>query len=258
MQLTPVSIPQHKNGGNGGPELAGLLYTPDRPVVGASVVLGHGFTSGKYSMDSLASYLAMRGRTCLTYDAVGHKLGATGGEMMHMGQAAENMLAALAWMRGETEPTSVALVGHSMGAAAAIAAAAADITSPAAGARVAGICTLCMGVNPTAGFEGTLGAAMLLQRKDYVAGAPAINLLAGLDRLLSFAPQLGTCALPVLLVAARSDVLLPVENVRRLAEQIGESAEMRVIDAQHIDAPDKARGLVANWLQDLDAASNSH
>ena len=251
MQLKTVSIPC-----DGGPELAGLLYLPDRPVTGASVVLGHGFTSGKYSMDSLASYLASRGRTCLTYDAVGHKLGGTGGKMMHMLQAAENMTAALAWLRSETDPVSVALVGHSMGAASAIAAAEADLSAPAKGAKLAGICCLCMGMNPTRGFESTLGAAMLVQRSDSVAGAPAANLLAGLDRLLASAPRLRSYALPTLLVAARSDVLLPVENVRELAEQIGDSAELRVIDAQHIDAPDKARGVVANWLQDIDGRNS--
>ena len=248
MKLQPVSIPWM-----GGPRLAGLLYLPDRPINGAAVILAHGFTSGKYSMDALSSYLAARGRVCLTYDVVGHKLGSTGGRMMHMRQAAENMTAAITGLRSEFSPVSVVLAGHSMGAAAAISSAAIDLESPHTSSPLAGIACICMGVNPTSGFESTLGAAMLLQRADYVEGAPAPNLLAGLDRLLESATKLTSPALPALMIAARNDVLLPTDSVRKLSEIIGKSADLRVIDAQHIDAPDKARGVIANWLQDLDA-----
>ena len=56
-------------------DLAGLRYLPEGNRRSIGVVLAHGFTSGKYSLDGLANYLATRGYEALTFDFVGHKLG---------------------------------------------------------------------------------------------------------------------------------------------------------------------------------------
>lgn len=244
MKLEPIRI----DGADDCSRLVGLHYSPDRETKQIGVVLAHGFTSSKHSMDSLAAYLAERGYECVTFDAVGHKLGCTGGEMLRIEQSADNLKQALEWMRANLGITRTAVVGHSMGAAAAIQLAAWEGVKPDNHKPLCGIACLCMGVNPTAGFETVLGASMLAQRAGYVRGAPARDLLAGLNNMLSSAEMV---RVPTLLVAARNDVLLPVASVEMLGKTMGALAEVRVIEAMHLDAPDKSRGVVYNWLEAL-------
>jgi pimeloyl-ACP methyl ester carboxylesterase len=185
----------------------------------------------------------------VTYDAVGHKLGCSGGQMHHITQAAENLRQAVEWMKANVLCSGIAVVGHSMGAAAAIQFAAWESSKPDSVKPLRGIACLCMGVNPIAGFSTPLGASMLNMRSDYVSGAPAIELLNGLSGMLESADKVGP--LPVLLVAARNDVLLPVTSVEKLGERIGPTAEVRTIEAMHLDTPEKSRGLVYRWLEGL-------
>ena len=199
-------------------------------------------------MDTLAGYLAGRGYETLTFDLVGHKLGATGGEMERTEQAAENMRDALAWMRRQTRAEKIVMVGHSMGAAAALQTAAWERQEPGIPPLVGLIC-LCMGLEPARGFDGQIGKAMLAQRSDYVAGAPPLQLLTGLDRLLEAAREIGD--LSTLLIAAKQDVLLTVERVEALAARIGPGAAVTVLETTHLEAPDKSRGAIANWLDRL-------
>ena len=90
---------------------------------------------------------------------------------------------------------------------------------------------------------------MLRQRSDYVAGAPARLLLSGLHELLESAKLIRTT--PVLLLAAKNDILLPVSAVDALHNRIGEMSTMRTVDAMHLDAVDRSRGLLYNWLEGL-------
>ena len=245
MKLEPVHI--HGNGSD--LSLIGLHYVPSLESKQTGVVLAHGFTSAKYSMDSPAAYLSERGYECVTFDAVGHKLGCTGGEMRYISQSADNLMQAVVWMRAHLAVSRIAVIGHSMGAAAAIQVAAWERVNPNAAIPLAGIACLCMGVNPTAGFDTALGASMLKVRSDYVSGAPAQELLQGLDGMLDAAANIGD--LPTLLIAARNDVLLPVANVEMLAAKIGTQTSIRIVEAMHLDAPEKSRGALFNWLESL-------
>jgi pimeloyl-ACP methyl ester carboxylesterase len=242
-------------------DLAALRYLPENDRRGTALVLAHGFTSGKYSMDSLASYLAARGYEALTFDFVGHKLGGTGGSMETMGQAPGNVADAVAWLRGVTEAERIVLIGHSMGAAAALVTASWEVaeraspeligkasSAPPEGAPIAGIVSLCMGTQPSAGFDSSIGQAMLEQRRDYVAGSLAIDLLREIDGMVDAAGQIGS--LPALFIAAKQDVLLTVDRVRRLAE-MAPNGTVQVIDSSHLDAPDRARPTVYSWLATL-------
>ena len=226
-----------------------------------ALVLAHGFTSGKHSLDNLAGYLAARGYEALTFDFVGHKLGCSGGAMQTITQAPGNVADALAWLRRNSEADRIVLVGHSMGAAAAIAAAAWEIaerSTPALigkigskdvyGAPLAGVVSLCMGTEPSAGFDSAIGAAMLQQRCDYVTGAPAGDLVREIDSLVLSAANLGS--LPALFIAAKQDVLVAVDRVIRLAQLVHNSA-VQVIDSSHMEAPDKARPAIYAWLSQL-------
>lgn len=245
MKLEPVRIYSTRND----IPLAGLHYTPEQEKKSIGVVLAHGFTSAKHSMDSPAAYLSEHGYECLTFDAVGHKLGCTGGEMQRIDQAADNLHQALAWLRTNLPVSRVAIIGHSMGAAAAIQVSAWEHAAPSPAKPLCGIACLCMGLNPSAGFETVLGAAMLAQRADYVRGKPAKELLAGLNGMLGAAAEIG--AVPALLIAARHDVLLPVRNVEMLCKTMGTSAEVRIVEAMHLDVPEKSRGALYNWLEKL-------
>lgn len=202
-------------------------------------------------MDLLASYLVGRGYAGLSFDFVGHKLGATGGEMQHIRQAVENVGAAVHWLRTNSSAEKIVLIGHSMGAAASIAYAAEDQERRGEGneAPIAGLICLCMGTQPVRGFTDTIGRAMLTQRADYVAGAPASQLLMEIETLLSAADRLGD--LPSLFLAARQDVLIPPARIEALAQRVGSSATFRIIEATHLDAPDKARGAVIEWIEGL-------
>jgi pimeloyl-ACP methyl ester carboxylesterase len=240
MKLEVVRIPGAER------ELAGLRYLPEGRERSTALILAHGFTSGKHSMDLLASYLAGRGYEGLTFDFVGHKLGGTGGAMERTEQAAENFRDALAWMRTQTQAERVVLIGHSMGAAAALQMAAWEQKANAS-PPVVGLICLCMGLHPARGFDSQIGQAMLAQRSDYVAGTPPLELLQGIDRLLESARELGD--LPILLIAAKQDVLLSVERVEALAERIGSNASVTTLESTHLEAPDRARGMIANWLE---------
>ena len=243
MKLEAVKIPSE------GVQLAALRYVPDRIAHPTALLFAHGFTSGKHSLDLLASYLAGKGYEGLTFDFIGHKMGATGGEMRHTDQAVANVRDALAWLRYSTHASQVVLVGHSMGAAASLGVAAHEHTHPVGAdvPRLAGVVSMCMGLEPSRGFTGAIGRAMLTQRSDYVAGSPAIQLLLELETLVHRAAHIGD--LPALFVAARQDVLIGVERVEGLAALAGHGASVVQIEASHLEAPDRARAVVSQWLE---------
>lgn len=243
MKLEPVRIPSGKV------KLAGLRYLPEQNVRPVALLYAHGFTSGKYSLDTLAGYFAGKGYEGLTFDFVGHKLGASGGEMQSATDACVNLRDALHWLRQQSKARQIVLIGHSMGGAATLAVAALEAARKPAShyeAALAGIVCLCIGEKPSQGFEGAIGQAMLQQRSDHVAGAPAAHLLGQLDSLVHAADNVGS--LPALFIAARQDVLIAPERVEALARRVGPQAHMEVIESSHLEAPDRSRAAIAQWL----------
>lgn len=201
-------------------------------------------------MDGLASYLAAHGYVGLTYDCIGHKLGATGGEIRHMRQAVGNLRDAVLWLRNSRSVENIVLVGHSMGG---VLVTSLGCEAAQGGAlRIAGIVSLAAGANPSSHFTGVVGKTMLEQRSDYISGASAVKLIGDLDEIVSCVRGLGE--IPSLFVAARNDVLVPVSQVEALARRAGPSAALRVVDSSHLDAPDRSRGVVLEWLEHLDGA----
>ena len=240
MKLESVRIPGETI------ELAALRYVPEAKNQDTALLFAHGFTSGKYSLDGLASYLAGRGYEGLTFDFVGHKLGATGGELRSMAQIPENLRQALRWLQNHSIARQIVLIGHSMGAAAALAVAATEGAN--SGSRLAGLACLCIGTDPSHGFHGLIGQTMLTQRADYIAGSPASELIRELDSLVLSARDLPP--LPTLFLAARQDVLIPVSRVEALAA-LAPHATLEILDSSHLEAPDRARAALLRWLQKM-------
>lgn len=250
MRLDALAIPSAHG------KLAALHYGAEAGSADTVVIYSHGFTSGKYSMDSLASYLASRGYPGITFDFVGHKLGASGGEMRYLMQAADNLQDVLDWVRQRLQPPRVVLAGHSLGGLATLAVAAAELETPAAsGVSLAGIACLCVGVSPGHGFESAVGQIMLNQRSDYVVGAPAWQLVGQLDELAASAERIDD--LPTLLVAASQDILVPESRVHSLAARIGNAATVAVIESSHLEAPERSRRTLLEWLDVLTTGPNA-
>ncbi len=101
-------------------------YIAAGPVPGSApgVVLVHGWESARDRTLAHAQVLHAAGFHVLTFDVRGH--GANGPEKLPMsvGEFAADARAGVAWLLGRPEVTRVALLGHSMGAAGALVAAA--------------------------------------------------------------------------------------------------------------------------------------
>lgn len=226
----------------GSAHLAGLVYVPPLVKRPCCVVLAHGFTASKESMDLLAGYLCGRGYGCVTFDFRGHKLGGSTGELTGVHDAMEDMQAASAYAMARFHSTRCALVGHSMGGMVALSLAG-RIPS------VAGVAAIAIGTHPSRGFATVIGQAMHVQRAGYVAGIEPKRLLEQLDGL---GPTVAALyGRPSLFVIARSDVLVAPDTVRELAALAGPDAQVVEVAASHLDAPQRCRGAVAAWLDRL-------
>ena len=234
--------------------IAGLRYLPEDQRRTTTLIFSHGFTSGKFSLDSLASYLAGRGYEGLTYDFRGHKLGATGGELTSVADCCDDLKSVLKWVRENSETERIVLIGHSLGAAVSLKVASDDLqgvgicsedplTQP-----LAGVASICFGIDPWKGFETEIGQAMLSQREDYVNGESAEFLLKDLSNLALSVAELGE--FPALFIAAKQDVLVPVERVAALSS-LSRNSTLAQIDSSHLEGPDRSRPTIYQWLNRL-------
>src|SRR2546421_559713 len=110
MRLERVEIPC------GDVILSGLAYSPREVKGQVCLVLSHGFTASKESLDLLAAYLCARGHECLTYDFRGHKLGASTGDISSASDLLDDLRAAAEFAMSRFQRDGCILVGHSMGA----------------------------------------------------------------------------------------------------------------------------------------------
>ncbi len=233
MRLERVSIPAE------GVVLSALTYTPRTDKRDLCVILSHGFTASKESVDLMAGYLCSRGYCCLTFDFRGHKLGGSSGDLNHASDILLDLEAAAHFALERFEKIRCILVGHSMGGLA-------SVLTAESMPKVAAVVVIATGPRPSAGFRQPVGIAMLSQRSDYVSGAEPMALLEQLDELTAGFNGLG--ARPSLFVAAKGDAVVKPSRVRELADMAGPQAEYAEIEGSHLGALDRARGLVANWL----------
>ncbi len=240
MKLTNYGIPC------GSLKLSALYYQPEIEPRSPFLIYSHGFTSCKHSMDGLASYLALKGYPGITYDAPGHKLGGSGGELNSIDEWVKSCGAVAEFARCEFGDKSLVFAGHSMGAMASIEQASRQYSE---GKQVAGVVSIALGSESARGFSSTVGQAMLRQREDYIAGASAADLIQQLDHWSGYPPQLA--GLQMLFIAAKNDVLIKAERVQALAELCGSKDEITIVDSSHLDAPDRSRAKIYEWLLNL-------
>jgi alpha-beta hydrolase superfamily lysophospholipase len=183
---------------------AGLAYSlwlpADAPPNGAVVIL-HGAGSCKESHHDFCRALLPVGLASIAFDQRGH--GDSDGPMAGRAVAAVVTIAALLRERAGDQALPLALRGSSMGGHLALIAA-----EPAAAAAVVAICPAS-----TAGLRRGLAAGTL----GFDAAVPALDALLSAHDLYAIAASL---EIPVLLLHAEGDEVVPVEHSRELAAQL--------------------------------------
>lgn len=224
-------------------ELAGLHYEPveDR---GLTLVLAHGYTGSKETLDILCMYLCSRGWRCVSFDFRGHKLGGSTGEMNSAEDAVADLMAAGDFTREALGAERLALVGHSLGGAVALAVSQRR-------EDVQAIVVMGTSASVQSGFQSPAGESLMQQRGDYVLGAPPATILSEAASL--WHPDAGGAEKPALFVAGRSDIIVPPAGVQTLARRYGPQASFLIVEGGHTDLPVRARGHIAGWLEQLSA-----
>ena len=153
-----------------GGSIAALDYEPRRPR-GIGLVVGHGYSSSKHNLDAMCSFLASHGFHVVSVDFPGHKLGASGGRLDSPEDLTDAFDAAMRFVRERYVP-HVYAIGHSMGAATALRACAAD---PA----VAGVVSIATGWGRPSALSALTGIGADLQgHGDRIGNARQIQAVA--------------------------------------------------------------------------------
>ena len=218
--------------------VAVLEYEPRRPR-GASLVVGHGYSSSKHNLDSLCLFLAGHGFAVYSLDFPGHKLGASGGRLEGLDDLIDSMDLVVDHARAR-DGEIVYTLGHSMGASVALLTAAGD---PA----IAGVVAIATGLGrlPALDALGLRGATDL--RSSYVDGLSLPELLAQTDtRLEAALPALA--GRPQLYVAGERDGMVAPRSVRALFDAASEPKTFETIASDHTYAGENARSTVLAWL----------
>lgn len=216
-----------------GTSLTGWLCVPARRPPRGVVILCHGIRASRLAMAENARFLLDAGYAALAFDFRAH--GESGGSRITLGwRETEDVLAACSFVRElpELSACKVAVIGDSMGGAAAIMAAARD---PLVSAVIAQSPYSRLDRAVRNHFRSAFGPLAWL-----VAGPVRLwgELLIG-QRADRVSPEASIAALgtrPVLLIAGGRDRLCPVEEARRL-QAAGGNAELWIVEeAGHVEA----------------------
>ncbi|MFD1212468.1 alpha/beta hydrolase [Arthrobacter sp. GCM10027362] len=247
--IEPVKFP-----GVNGTTLAGVLNLPDSGAR-AWAVFCHGFTLGKNSAAAsrVAKALAARGIGVLRYDAAG--LGGSSGAW-HEGTfstKAADVASAARFMRDSGRPARL-LIGHSLGGAAVLAAAASvpeaaavvTIGSPFEPGHVVHLFEHVLDEVHRRGSAGiTLGQGSFTIRRELVADLLGADLSAPIAAL----------ARPLLVLHSPDDTVVPAEEAERIFAAAGQPKSLISLDGcDHLlgsrRQAERVAGLIAAWAEE--------
>ncbi len=222
-------------------EIAVLAYQARRPR-GITLVAGHGYSSSKQNLDGLCAFLASHGFEVYALDFPGHKLGASGGRLRSVDDLVDAFAAVVRLARHRGASTVYSL-GHSMGAVAALCAAAAD-------RQIAGVISIATGDGRPRALAALAGRGVIDLRSSYVDGLTLPEIAVQWEPLLERAPA-QIAGRPVIFVAAQADAMVTEASVRNLFERAAEPKSFAVISGNHTFAGENARAAVLDWLNNL-------
>ena len=221
--------------------IAALDYEPRRPR-GVAIVAGHGYSSSKHNLDALCAFLASHGFHVLSIDFPGHKLGASGGVLRTIDDLTTAFGAAVD-LALDRHAGVVYALGHSMGAATALRACAAD-------PRVAGAISIATGYGRPAALDALRARGVVDLRAGYVDGLTLPEVVAATEQIFD-AALAGLAGRPVLYVLADRDMMVSRRSVEELYARAPEPKTLVEIASDHTTAGEHARGAVLAWLNEL-------
>jgi fermentation-respiration switch protein FrsA (DUF1100 family) len=199
-------------------------YVPGQK--GATVILVHGFARDRSELLPEAVWLVKRGYGTLLFDS--RAQGASDGSHISLGyQEALDVRAAVGFVKSVSPEERIGVMGYSMGAVAAIQAAAEDDRIQAVLA-VSPFATLRDAVNYRLGRFRPL-ASLIIWWGERMTGLH-IDDLRPVDRVGALAPR------PILIMQAGDDGMVPVDSGKRLYEAAGKPKELwEVPGVAHVD-----------------------
>jgi pimeloyl-ACP methyl ester carboxylesterase len=222
-----------------GKNVAALDYEPRRARA-VGIAVGHGYSSSKQNLDMLCAFLAAHGFNVVSVDFPGHKLGASGGRLESVDDLFATLSTAVEYLRERTP--LVYTLGHSMGAATALVAAAND-------PGVAGAVSIATGLGRQSALEALSLRGTVDLRSAYVDGLTLPEMAAQMSpRLGAALPRLA--GRPVLYVSAQRDMMVTRGSAEELFERAPEPKSFARIDSDHTYAGENARAAVLAWLNE--------
>ena len=219
-----------------------VLEYEARRARGVTVIAGHGYSSSKQNLDGLCAFLASHGFAVYSVDFPGHKLGASGGRLHDVVSLFEAMEAAVRFAR-ERGTGAVYVMGHSMGAAAALCVAGRD-------RALAGAISIATGYGRPTVIDTLAARGVVDLRSSYVDGLTLQEVSEQWQPHLEAAlPNLA--GRPVLFVAAERDAMIARSSVEALYDRALEPKTFAAVASDHTFAADNSRTVVLQWLNAL-------
>ncbi len=234
LNIELLRVPAQSN------QIAVLAYEPRR-ARHVSLVVGHGYSSSKHNLDFLCGFLASHGFAVYSLDFPGHKLGASGGWLGSVDDLIDAMHA-VAQLAADRDPGPGYLLGHSMGAMAAL-------FTAALHPKIAGAIAIATGYGRPSALE-TLRSKGSDLRASYVDGMSLPQLMDGVDeRYAALLPRLA--GRPVLYIAADRDMMVNKRSIEQLYAFAPDPKTFATISSDHTYAGENSRSEVLLWLNSL-------
>jgi len=224
--------------------IAYLAYEPRRSR-NVTVVAAHGYSSSKQNLDLLCNFLASHGFAVFSLDFPGHKLGASTGTLRTVDDLIASMAAVVACARDADEAgdSPLYLLGHSMGALAALLTAASDPS-------IAGVVSIATGIGRIAALQTLAAAGVTDLRSAYVDGLTLPQVVAEVEPRLM--PALSALAgRAQLYIAAERDMMVSRASVQSLYDAASEPKRFETVSSDHTFAAENSRSVVLSWLNSL-------